>query len=99
SAANGDVESRDTWGKGPLETGGKLLARSVFRDGVLAYGVDFYHEDAPSYEDDDRIVNTAGAITFNDPRAKRVRDASQTDAGALAHYDWDPSPRWTVSLG
>jgi hemoglobin/transferrin/lactoferrin receptor protein len=99
TAANGDVESRDTWVKGPLETGGKLLARSVFRDGVLAYGVDFYHEDAPSYEDDDRIVNAAGAITFNDPRAKRVRDASQTDAGALAHYDWDPSSRWTVSLG
>ena len=99
TATNGDVETRNTWVKGPLETGGKLLARSVLGNSVLAYGLDFYHEDAPSFEDDDRIVNKAGATTFLDPRARRVRDASQTDIGALAHYDWDPSTRWTLSLG
>ena len=99
TAANGSVEYRNTWVRGPLETGGKLLARSVIGNNVLAYGVDFYNEDAPSFEDDVRVVNKAGATTSLDPRAKRVRDARQTVAGALVHYDWDPSARWTVSLG
>lgn len=99
TAANGNVEYRNTWVRGPLETGGKLLARSVVGNNVLAYGFDFYHEDAPSFEDDVRIVNKAGTTTLFDPRAKRVRDARQTVVGALAHYDWDPTTRWTVSLG
>lgn len=99
TAANADVETRNTWVKGPLEIGGKLLARSVIGNSVLAYGLDFYHEDAPPFEDDDRIVNKAGATTFLDPRGKRVRGANQTDIGTLAHYDWDPSTLWTVSLG
>lgn len=99
TASNGNVEFRNTWVIGPTETGGKLLARSIIGNSVLSYGADFYHEDAPSFEDDDRIVNRAGTTTFFDPRAKRVRDAKQTVAGALAHYDWDPSSQWTVSLG
>jgi hemoglobin/transferrin/lactoferrin receptor protein len=99
TASNGSVEFRNTWVIGPTETGGKLLARSIIGNSVLSYGADFYHEDAPSFEDDDRIVNRAGATTLFDPRAKRVRDAKQTVAGALAHYDWDPSSQWTVSLG
>jgi hemoglobin/transferrin/lactoferrin receptor protein len=99
TALNGNVEFRNTWVIGPTETGGKLLARSIVGNSVLSYGVDFYNEDAPSFEDDDRIVNRAGVTTFFDPRAKRVRDAKQTVAGALAHYDWDPSSQWTVSLG
>ena len=99
TAGDGSVDFRNTWVKGPLETGGKLLARSIIGNSVLAYGVDFYHEDAPSYQDDERIVDRTGKTIFVDPRADRVRDASQTVAGALAHYDWDPSSRWTVSLG
>lgn len=99
TAANGNVEYRNSWVIGPVETGGKLLARSVVGNNVLSYGVDFYHEDAPSFEDDVHIIAPNGATTRYDPRAKRVRDAKQTDIGALAHYDWDPSSRWTVSLG
>ena len=99
TAANGNVEFRNTWVKGPLEIGGKLLARSTIGNNVLAYGVDFYQEDAPSFSDDVRVVSKAGTTLSLDPRAKRVRDAKQTVAGALAHYDWDPSSRWTVSLG
>lgn len=99
TAANGNVEFRNSWVTGPLELGGKLLARSIVGNSVLSYGVDFYHEDAPSFEDDVRIVNAAGATTLFDPRSKRVRDAKQTDIGALAHYDWDPSSLWTLSMG
>lgn len=99
TAANGNVEFRDTWVIGPLETGGKLLARSVVGNSVLGYGVDFYNEDAPSFEDEVRLFNSSGASISVDPRAKRVRDAKQTVAGALVHYDWDPSTHWTVSLG
>src|SRR5258708_5879138 len=99
TASNGDVDTRNTWVIGPTETGGKLLARSIIGNNVLSYGVDFYNEDAPSFEDDDRIVNKAGVQTFLDPRAKRDRDASQIVAGALAHYDYDPTSQWTVSLG
>jgi hemoglobin/transferrin/lactoferrin receptor protein len=99
TAANGNVDTRNSWVTGPFETGGKLLARSVIGTSVLAYGADFYHEDAPGFQDDDRIVNPAGATTFLDPRTKRARDASQTDVGLLTHWDWDPSARWTASLG
>ena len=99
TASNGSVDTQNSFVIGPYETGGKLLARSVLAKSVLAYGFDFYHEDAPSFEDDDRIVNKTGTTTFLDPRAKRVRDASQTVAGALIHDDWDPSSQWTVSLG
>lgn len=99
TAANGNVEYRNSWVIGPIETGGKLLARSVVGNNVLSYGVDFYHEDAPSFEDDVHIINRNGGTVLFDPRSKRVRDAKQTDIGALVHYDWDPSSRWTVSLG
>jgi hemoglobin/transferrin/lactoferrin receptor protein len=99
TASNGDVDTRNTWVIGPTETGGKLLARSIIGNNVLSYGVDFYNEDAPSFEDDDQVVSKTGVTKFLDPRAKRVRDASQTVAGALAHYDYDPTSRWTISLG
>jgi len=99
TAANGNVEFRNSWVLGPVETGGKLLARSIVANSVLSYGVDFYHEVADSFEDDVLIVDRNGATVLSDPRAKRVRDAKQTDIGALARYDWDPSSRWTVSLG
>jgi hemoglobin/transferrin/lactoferrin receptor protein len=99
TASNGTVEFRNTWVKGPLETGGKLLARSVIGNSVLSYGFDAYRENAPPFEDDVRDVDRNGVTTFVDPRAKRVRAARQTDLGALAHYDWDPSSRLTVSLG
>mgnify|MGYP003575081405 CR=1 FL=1 len=99
TAANGNVEYRNTWVIGPVEIGGKLLARSVIGNSVLSYGVDFYDEDAPSFEDDVHIIAPSGATTLFDPRSKRVRDARQRDIGALAHYDFDPSQRWTVSLG
>jgi hemoglobin/transferrin/lactoferrin receptor protein len=99
TAANGNVEFRDNWVVGPLELGGKVLARSIAGNSVLSYGLDFFHEDAPGLEDEVRIVNRAGATTVFDARAKRVRDAKQTNVGALARYDLDPSPRWTLSLG
>jgi hemoglobin/transferrin/lactoferrin receptor protein len=99
TAANGNVEIRDTWVPGPMEIGGKLLARSVVANSVLSYGVDFYHEDAPSFEDEVHLYNKAGALTLFSPRAKRVRAGKQANVGALARYDWDPSARWTVSLG
>jgi hemoglobin/transferrin/lactoferrin receptor protein len=66
---------------------------------VLSYGLDFYHENARSFEDEVRLFNKNGASILVDSRKKRVRDAKQFDVGALAHYDWDPSTRWTVSLG
>ncbi|MDP9193807.1 MAG: TonB-dependent receptor [Acidobacteriota bacterium] len=99
TAANGNVEYRNSFVIGPLEMGGKLLARSVIGNNVLSYGVDFYHEDAQSFEDDVHIINRNGGTVLYDPRIKRVRDAKQTDVGVLAHYDWDPSSRWTVSMG
>lgn len=99
TAANGNVEYRNSWVIGPLEVGGKLLARSVVGNSVLSYGVDFYREDTRSFEDDVHIIARSGATVLFDPRSKRVRDATQLDVGALAHYDFDPSPRWTVSLG
>lgn len=99
TAGNGDVEFRNTWVRGPLETGGKLLARSIIGNSVLSYGFDFYNENAPSFQDDDRVVDHNGVTKSYDPRAQRVRDARQLVAGALAHYDWDPSAQWTVSLG
>ena len=99
TAANGDVELRNTWVKGPLETGGKLLARSIVGNSVLSYGFDFYDENAPSFQDNDRVVDANGVTKSFDPRANRVRDAKQLVAGVLAHYDWDPSARWTASLG
>jgi hemoglobin/transferrin/lactoferrin receptor protein len=99
TAANGNIEFRDTWVIGPLVTGGKLLARSVVGKSVLSYGVDVYNEDVPPFEDEVRIVNRDGAQVSISPRAKRIRPVVQTNVGALAHYDLDPSPRWTVSLG
>jgi hemoglobin/transferrin/lactoferrin receptor protein len=99
TAANGNVELRDTWVIGPTVTGGKVLARSILGSSVLAYGVDVYHEDVPPFDDEVRLFNSAGTqISFN-PRAPRIRAVVQTNFGALAHYDWDPSSRWTVSLG
>lgn len=99
TAANGNVELRDTWVIGPTVTGGKLLARSILRDSVLAYGIDVYNEDVPAFDDEVRVFNRSGAEISFSPRAPRIRAAVQTNFGALAHYDWDPSRRWTVSLG
>lgn len=99
AAANGNVETRDTWVIGPTGVGGKLLARSPLGSNLLAYGVDVYHEDVPSFEDEVRTVNAAGQLVSRDPRAKRVRDAVQSLYGVFAHYDWDPSQRFTASLG
>ena len=99
TAANGNVEFRDTWVIGPTVSGGKLLARSVIGKSVLAYGVDLYNENEPPFEDEVRVVNKAGAPVSFSPRADRIRAVVQTNVGALAHNDWDPSPHWTVSLG
>jgi hemoglobin/transferrin/lactoferrin receptor protein len=96
---NGNVETRDTWVIGPTGVGGKLLARSALGDNLIAYGVDVYHEDVPSFEDEVRLVNAAGQPISSDPRAKRVRDATQSLFGVFAHYDWDASQRFTASLG
>jgi hemoglobin/transferrin/lactoferrin receptor protein len=97
--ANGNVETRDTWVIGPTGVGGKLLARSPVADNLLAYGVDYYYEDVPSFEDEVRVVNAAGQSVSRDPRAKRVRAAEQSHLGLFAAYDWDSSPRFTASLG
>jgi hemoglobin/transferrin/lactoferrin receptor protein len=99
TAANGNKELRDTWVIGPTVTGGKVLARSIVGHSVLAYGVDVYNEDVPPFDDEVRLFNSAGTQISFSPRAPRIRAAVQTNLGALAHYDWDPSPRWTVSLG
>lgn len=99
TAANGNVEFRDTWVIGPTELGGKLLARSVAGNSVLAYGADAYDENVPSFEDEVHLFNAAGATVSFSPRAPRVRDARQSNIGAFGHYDWDPSSQWTVSLG
>jgi len=99
TAANGNVEYRDTWVIGPTVSGGKLLARSVLGKSVLSYGVDLYNENVPPFEDEVRVVNKAGNPVSLSPRADRIRAVVQTDAGALVHNDWDPSPQWTVSLG
>lgn len=99
TASNGSVDTTNSFVVGPYETGGKLLARTILGKSVLAYGVDFYHEDAPSYQDEETIVDKTGKILFFNPRADRVRDASQTVSGALIHDDWDPSSQLTVSLG
>jgi hemoglobin/transferrin/lactoferrin receptor protein len=99
TAANGNVELRDTWVIGPVVTGGKLLARSIVGKNILTYGVDAYREDVPPFEDEVRVFNRTGTQTLFSPRAKRIRAVVQTNVGALAHYDWDPSSRWTVSLG
>ncbi|MGH9418459.1 MAG: TonB-dependent receptor plug domain-containing protein, partial [Thermoanaerobaculia bacterium] len=99
TAANGNVEHRDTWVIGPTELGGKLLARSVLHNSVLAYGVDIYDEQVPPFEDEVTVLNAAGAQVSFSPRAPRVRSARQSNIGAFGHYDWDPSSQWTVSLG
>lgn len=98
TAANGNVEYRDTWVVGPTMSGGKLLARSVLGKSVLAYGVDLYNENEPPFEDEVRTLNKDGVQISFVPRADRIRAAVQTDAGAFAHYDWDPTPQWTASL-
>lgn len=98
TATNGNVEHRDTWVVGPTVSGGKLLARSVLGKSVLSYGVDLYNENVPPFEDEVRTVNQAGALVSFSPRADRIRAVVQTDGGAFAHYDWDPSPQWTASL-
>jgi hemoglobin/transferrin/lactoferrin receptor protein len=98
-AANGNVETRDTWVIGPTGVGGKLLARSALGDNLLAYGLDLYYEDVPSFEDEVRVVNAAGQPVSINPRAPRVRAAEQTHLGLFAHYDWDASPRLTAALG
>ena len=102
TATNGNVSFRNQYVIGPTVFGGKLLARSVFGNNMLSYGADFYHEEKPGTENDARLVNSngvtiVGAGTF--ARGKRNRDAVQTNVGVFAHNDWDPSPRWTASLG
>ena len=99
TAASGNVELRDTWVIGPTVTGGKVLARSIVGDSILAYGVDVYREDVPPFDDEVRVFNSAGTQVSFSPRAPRIRAAVQTNVGALAHYAWDPSARWTVALG
>ncbi|HXT19672.1 MAG TPA: TonB-dependent receptor [Thermoanaerobaculia bacterium] len=98
-AANGNVETRDTWVIGPTGLGGKLLARSAVKSNLLTYGLDVYHEDVPSFEDEVRVVNAAGQRVSTDPRAKRIRDAEQSNLGLFAHYDWDASERFTAAVG
>ena len=98
-AANGNVETRDTWVIGPTGVGGKLLARSPVGNNLLAYGVDVYYEDVPSFEDTVRVDNAAGQRVSTDPRAKRIRDAEQSSLGLFAHYDWDASQRFTAAVG
>jgi hemoglobin/transferrin/lactoferrin receptor protein len=99
TATNGSVSFLNQYVAGPMVYGGKLLARSAFGNNVLSYGTDFYHEERPGSENDARTVNAAGVTTSVTARAKRNRDATQTNVGVFAHNDWDPSPRWTVSLG
>jgi hemoglobin/transferrin/lactoferrin receptor protein len=99
TAANGNVEYRDTWVIGPTELGGKMLARSIAGNNMLSYGVDIYDENVPPFEDEVRLVNKGGGLVSFSPRAGRVRAARQSNAGAFAHYDLDPSPRLTMSAG
>ena len=81
--ANGNVETRDTWVIGPTGIGGKVLARSPLAGNLLAYGVDYYYEDVPSFEDEVRVVDAAGNLVSISPRAKRIRAAEQSHLGAV----------------
>ncbi|MGN2390899.1 TonB-dependent receptor [Pelomicrobium sp. G1] len=99
TATNGSVSFSNQYVIGPTIYGGKLLARSAFSSNVLSYGADFYYEERPGSENDARTVNAAGVTTSITARAKRNRNATQTNVGVFAHNDWDPSPRWTASLG
>lgn len=98
TAANGNVALRRSFVAGPVLYGGKAIARSSAGDALLTYGLDFFHEDRAGTENDARTFNAAGAALANAPRAKRVRDATQWNAGAFVNADWDPSPQWTLSL-
>lgn len=98
TAANGSVSFRNSYVGGPEVYGGKAIARTALGETLLTYGTDFYYEDRPGSENDAVTRNAAGAVTASTVRAKRNRDATQLNAGAFVNGDWDPSPRWTVSL-
>ncbi len=88
---------------GPLVTGGKLLGALPWGASVLTVGTDFFHQQGKGTQTAVRttIFNPDGSIAevSGFPRRQTAPDNSQTDIGIFAHNDWDPSERWTVSLG
>lgn len=98
TAANGNVAFRRAFVLGPELYGGKAIGRSVIGQTLLTYGLDFFHEDRPGTENDGQTFNPAGEVVATTVRAKRVRDATQWNAGSFVNADWDPSPQWTASL-
>lgn len=88
---------------GPLVTGGKLLGALPWGASVLTVGTDFFHQRGKGTQTGVRTTefNPDGSIAKigGFPRRQTAPDNSQTDVGIFAHNDWDPSERWTVSLG
>ncbi|MEO5702516.1 MAG: TonB-dependent receptor, partial [Gammaproteobacteria bacterium] len=88
---------------GPLVIGGKLLGALPWETSVLTVGTDFFHQQGKGTQTAVRTTefNTDGSIAkvSGFPRRQTAPDNSQTDVGVFVHNDWDPSERWTVSLG
>lgn len=88
---------------GPVVLGGKLFGVLPWGRSLLTVGTDFFHEIRKGTEQSTRITNfnpdgsVAGVVVR--PRSQTGPDAEQTDIGLFVHNDWDPSERWTVSLG
>lgn len=88
---------------GPLVIGGKLLGARPWGTSLLTVGTDFFHQMGTGTQTAIRTTNfnTDGSIASisASPRQQTAPDNSQTDIGLFAHNDWDPSERWTISLG
>lgn len=97
TAANGNATISNIYVDGPVIWGGKLIGTKAWGNNLLTAGADFFHEDRKGNENDAVTFKPSGAVTSTTVRAKRNRDAEQTNVGVFAHNDWDPSPHWTVS--
>lgn len=93
----------DTTVDGPLVIGGKLFGVKPWERSKLTVGADFFRESRKGSLDATRTTNfnANGSVSggSSTPLRQNVPDATQTDVGFFVHNDWDPSPRWTFTVG
>ncbi|MFT3964009.1 TonB-dependent receptor plug domain-containing protein [Propionivibrio sp.] len=82
----------------PTVFGGKMNAIKEIADHVVAYGMDFYHENFNSRRAEAYKTNTATGLPVSKPAWSVLeRGSTQTNIGFYASDDWKVAPDLTLS--
>lgn len=82
----------------PTVFGGKINGAKEVSDHLLAYGIDFYHENFNSRQAETYTANTSTGVLASQPSWRVLeRGTTQTNVGVYISDDWKIVPDFTLS--